>query len=125
MARWYGEHIHPRRSDLGLVVESREPGLAVLQRPRRAWRKDKDASGVVPLASSLLHYPPLPYWTGGGEWASDLYAGPAGFMCSATISATSLTSIEPPSAVAASTIIVMQNGQPTASVDAPVAFASA
>ena len=47
------------------------------------------------------------------------------FILSATISATSFTWILPPSALDASFIIVRQNGQPTATVSAPVDLASA
>src|SRR5258706_11380820 len=52
------------------------------------------------------------------------YCAPT-FIRSATNSATSFTWISPPSALDASVIIAMQNGQPTATVFAPVALASA
>src|SRR6266498_323391 len=45
------------------------------------------------------------------------------FIRSATNSATSLTCMVPPSALDASFNIVIQNGQPTASVSTPVSFA--
>src|SRR5512146_1207337 len=46
------------------------------------------------------------------------------FIRSATNSATSFTFTESPSALAASLSMVIQNGQPTASVPAPVSLAS-
>src|SRR3990170_1044778 len=46
------------------------------------------------------------------------------FICSATSSATSFTCTVPPSAFDASLNIVKQNGQPTATVFAPVSLAS-
>src|SRR5687768_5807556 len=50
---------------------------------------------------------------------------PPCFICFATISATSMTCIAPPSVFDASLNIVIQKGQPTAKVFAPVDFASA